>query len=75
MAIECTANNLAALAACFDGLTPVQQSSVKIYLLAVAAGVSPDPATLVAAAKCFDGLTSVQQGAAQNYLLCQASQS
>lgn len=33
MAVECTANNLAELAACFTGLSPKQQAAIATYLL------------------------------------------
>lgn len=71
MAVECTTENLTDLAACFSGLSPQQMSAVKIYLLAVAAGVDPDPATIIEASKCLTSLSQKQQAAAQTYLLCQ----
>jgi hypothetical protein len=71
MAVECTANNLAELAACFGGLTPPQANAVKIYLLAVVAGVDPDPEAIVEASKCLMGMSPMQAAAAQTYLLCQ----
>jgi len=71
MAVECTADNLATLAACFAGMSPNQQQAVKIYLLAVAAGIDPDVDAIIEASKCFTGLSPSQQAAAQTYLLCQ----
>lgn len=71
MPVTCTSANLATLAACFTGLNPSQMAAVKIYLLAVKAGVAPDPAALAEASKCFTGLSPKQQSAIQTYLLCQ----
>jgi len=75
MAVTCTANALAELGACLEGLSPVQKEAVKIYLLAVQAGVDPNANTLAAAAKCFEGLSPVQSRAIQTYLLCQIANS
>jgi len=71
MAVECTSDNLATLATCFAGLNPPQMEAVKIYLLAVVAGIDPDPDTIIEASKCFTGMNPQQQRAAQIYLLCQ----
>lgn len=71
MPVTCTADNLATLAACFVGLSPAQKEAVKIYLLAVQAGVDPDAEELAILAKCLEGLMPTQQAAIQTYLLCQ----
>jgi hypothetical protein len=71
MPVTCTADSLATESACLVGLTPPQQEAIKIYLLALQAGVNPDPETLAAAAACFEGLNPRQQQAIQTYLLCQ----
>lgn len=47
------------------------QKPVELYLLAVAAGGSLDPATLVAAAKCFCQIPKSMQEPVEEYLLCQ----
>lgn len=71
MPVECTASNLAEQAKCFCGLTPQQRDNVRLYLLAVIAGVEPDPDALAEAAKCFCGIGPKQQKQVQTYLLCQ----
>lgn len=71
VAITCTSANLADLAKCFCGLSPVQRESVKIYLLAVLAGVTPDAEELATLSKCFCGLSQEQRDRVQTYLLCQ----
>lgn len=57
--------------ACFACLQQDQKEAVKTYLLAVLAGGSLDPGTLMEAAKCFMCLQPDQQKAVQNSLLCQ----
>lgn len=75
MAVSCTPSDLAELAACFKGMTPAQMDAVKIYLLAVAAGIDPDPDAIAEASKCFVGMSPSQAAAAQTYLLCQIANS
>lgn len=74
MAISCTAEDLAEAAKCYACLTPKQKEAIKTYLLAVIAGGSTDPATLMEEAKCFLCLTEHQLKAIQVYLTCQAAQ-
>jgi hypothetical protein len=58
-------------AACFDAaLTETQRSAVQTYLLAVIAGGSLDPETLLASAKCFVPMTQEQRESIQAFLLC-----
>lgn len=70
MAIVCQPNDLADLSKCFLCLTEVQREAVKTYLLAVLAGGSTDPATLMESAKCFQCLTPKQLKMLQPYLMC-----
>lgn len=46
MPVTCTASNLVTLSACFNGLTPDQQSAIQIYLLCQFAGGSCGTPTL-----------------------------
>lgn len=71
MAVTCTTDSLATESACFDGYSPRQADAVMIYLLAVIAGVDPDPEALAEDATCFEGLSPRQSAAVQTYLLCQ----
>lgn len=72
MAISCEPADLAELAKCFRCLQGDQREAVKTYLLAVIAGGSTDPATLLEAAKCFYAqIPTGMQKAVQTYLLCQ----
>lgn len=67
-----TPAELMTLAKCWlASATPEQRSAIQTYLLAVIAGGSTDPATLLAQAKCFVGLPDKTQQAIQTYLLCQ----
>lgn len=43
MAIECTGDNLAELAACFTGLSPTQQQAIQAYLLCQVANSASSP--------------------------------
>jgi hypothetical protein len=47
------------------------QKPVELYLLAVIAGGSTDPATIVNAAKCFTCIPRSMRDAVEEYLLCQ----
>lgn len=73
MAVECTASNLATLAADFTQLSPAQRESIKIYLLASIAGVEPDAEELAELAACFCGLSARQRSDIIIYLLCTIS--
>lgn len=48
-----------------------ERGAAKAYLLAVIAGGSLDPDTLLAAAKCFKCYSKKQHMMVQSYLLCQ----
>ena len=48
--------------------------AVELYLLAVIAGVSPDPSALVTASAAFQGLSTQQNASVQTYLLCQINE-
>jgi len=52
-----------------------QREAVKTYLLAVIAGGSTDPTTLMEAAKCYICLTPKQLKLLQPYLMCLISNS
>ena len=70
MPVECTADALATAAKCFTCLSPADQAAVQTYLLAVIAGGSTDPATLLASAKCFTCVPDSELKRIQVYLLC-----
>lgn len=58
-------------AGCFAcAMTEEQRSAVQTYLLAVIAGGSLDPETLLASAKCFVPMTNAQRESIQAFLLC-----
>lgn len=70
MAVNCDPSTLANEARCFDRcIPPGMQDAVKTYLLAVWAGGSLDPNTLMQQAACFRCLDGIQMGV-QTYLLC-----
>lgn len=77
MAISCTPNDLASAAAQFQGLAAdrVNGRAVEIYLLALIAGVDPDPEALATAAKCYCAIAQNDDlyKAIVVYLTCQAS--
>lgn len=65
---DCTPQALATAASCF---CDPRTSQLEVYLLALIAGVEPDPQALATAAAAYqgmDGLTALQ---AQVWLLCQ----
>ena len=66
----CDTSTVAELSACFSCLTKAQRDVVKTYLLAVIAGGSLDPATLMADAACFQCLTPRQLQLLEPYLMC-----
>jgi hypothetical protein len=69
--MACTPEELAKAAKCFECLDPKTQNSIQTYLLAVIAGVDPDPSTLAALAKHFQAASPLQLQQMQAYLLCQ----
>lgn len=72
MPVSCEPADLAEGAKCIDQCVPPgMQTAIQTYLLAIIAGVDPDPATLVSAAKCFACIPPMKQIEIQNYLLCQ----
>lgn len=68
--MACDANTLARSASCFQCLDDKQLAMVQAYSLAVIAGVSPVPETLLAAAKQFQSLSDKELLMVQAYLLC-----
>ena len=52
-------------------MTEAQRSAVQTYLLAVIAGGSLDPETLLASAKCFIPLSEEQRESIKAFLLCE----
>ena len=73
MPITCTANDLIPLAAVMRGMSEEQRNYVNTYLLALAAGVDPDPDAILAAAKCFRCVPEQKLKEMSAYLLCQAA--
>lgn len=68
----CTPESTAAASACFAcALNDHQLQAIKVYLLAVLAGGSMDPATLMAAAKDFQAFNSLNLAQLEAYLTCQ----
>ena len=47
------------------------REAAKTYLLALIAGVDPDPQKIMEQATCFTCISPEKQKAMQNYLLCQ----
>lgn len=70
MPLACTTTELADLSRCFICLTAAQRDAAKTYLLAVIAGGSTDPETLMEQAKDFQKLTPKQSKMLQTYLMC-----
>jgi hypothetical protein len=71
MPLSCTPSDLAAEATCFEcQLSDAQRAAIQTYLLAVIAGGSTDPQTLLTAASQFQNLSGVQLAQIQAYLLC-----
>ena len=68
--MTCTAQSLTNAAKSFESLSERESLAVQTYLLAVIAGGSTDPATLLASAKCFC-LDRKKLMQIQDYLLCQ----
>ena len=73
MPITCTANDLLPLAAVMRGMSEEQRNYVNTYLLALAAGVDPDPNEILAAAACFRCVPEQKLKEMSAYLLCQAA--
>jgi len=70
--MACDTAGLLDSAKCFDCLDAGQKQSIRLYLLAVIAGVSPDPAALLAQSKCMEScLSDGQLRAIEAWLLCQ----
>jgi hypothetical protein len=71
MAVACDPQSLLQAAKCFENCTLAgQRDAIKIYLLALIAGVNPDPVALMEAARCLTCLQPGQAQAVQTYLLC-----
>ena len=72
MPISCDPDALAEASTCYNCISGQQVDAVKIYLLAVTAGLEGmTPTELMAAAKCYTCIPKDMQKAVQNYLLCQ----
>jgi len=70
MALSCDSNSLLQASQCLDCIPPGAQARVQTYLLAVLAGASLDPDTLLKNAACFRCLDGFHKEV-QTYLLCQ----
>jgi stage V sporulation protein SpoVS len=68
--MACDTNALSRAASCFQCLDSKQTAEVQAYLLAVIAGASTDPETLLAAATQFQALSEKELMMVQAYLLC-----
>ena len=72
MAIDCDPDALAEVSSCLNCIPPGSVDAIKIYLLAVTAGLQDMTATeLMEASKCYSCIPEGYQKAVQNYLLCQ----
>ena len=73
MPVSCEPDELVAISTCYTCISGNNIDAVKIYLLAVAAGLQDmTPQELVTAAKCYAScIPKDMQKAVQNYLLCQ----
>ena len=72
MAVSCEPNDLIAISACYDCIPEGKRDSVKIYLLAVTAGLQDQTTDqLMEAARCYGCISEETQKAIENYLLCQ----
>jgi purine nucleoside permease len=71
--ISCHPTDLAVAAKSFQGLAANEKQAwaVRTYLLALIAGVDPDPEALATAAKCFQCYSDQQHKQVQDFLLCQ----
>src|SRR5678816_1289656 len=70
MPITCTANDLLPLAAVMRGMSEEQRNYVNTYLLALAAGVDPDPNAILAAANCFRCVPEQKLKEMSAWLIC-----
>lgn len=71
MPVSCEPADLMEAAKCLDQcIPPGMQTAIQTYLLAVIAGVDPNPTTLIDAAKCMRCIPPAMQIEVQNYLLC-----
>lgn len=73
MAILCDADSLEAMAAVMRGMSEDQRNYANTYLLALAAGVEPDPDAILAAAACFRCVPEQKLKEMSAYLLCIAA--
>ena len=73
MPFECTPADLLPLAAVMRGMSEEQRNYSNTYLLALAAGVEPDPDAILAAAACFRCVPEQKLKEMSAYLLCQAA--
>lgn len=72
MPISCDPDALAEASTCYNCISGQQIDAVKIYLLAVTAGLENEtPEALVEAAKCYFCIPKDMQKSVQSYLLCQ----
>ena len=73
MAFNCTPADLLPLAAVMQGMSEEQRGYVNTYLLALAAGVDPDPDAILAEAACFRCVPEQKLKEMSAYLLCVAA--
>ncbi len=73
MPISCTTADLEAMAAAMRGLSEDARDAANTYLLAVAAGVDPDPDAILAASACFRCVPEQKLKEMQAYLTCLAA--
>lgn len=71
MAETCLPKDLVAESVCFECLSSKEQLTVQTYLLAVIAGGSTNPKTLLSSANYLMELSEKELLAVQAYLLCQ----
>jgi len=73
MAFSCDADTLEAFAAVMRGMSEDDRNYANTYLLAIAAGVDPDPDAILAAAACFRCVPEQKLKEMQAYLTCIAA--
>lgn len=72
MPVSCEPDELVEISTCYTCIPPDMVDAVKIYLLAVTAGLQDmTPEELVVAAACYNCVPKDMQKSVQNYLLCQ----
>ena len=70
--ISCEPEDLVAVSSCYICIDGNNVEAVKIYLLAVTAGLQGYTAEqLIAAAKCYKCIPKSMEKSVQNFLLCQ----